>query len=339
MPSNDKAKLAALGLLALSGCVGGGDHADAPRVQAPSMEAMPDRSTPPARYTDSEDGYARPAQEGYADRGTNYPPPQDRPQPAYPERSYLERQSRQEAPPPDMPQGSGPRGTSGDVRYDEVGYAGVGAGSPGISGAVRGLPRGSYVEVTALDTGRTILVLVADQMAPGNRTIDLSPGAAQLLGVGEGAPVRVRRVDPPPPDQNALANGQAASPRLDAPQTLLTALRRKLGAPVASRPILPQPSNDVGASYAPPPRRPRPAASAPVPAPVASGGYFVQVAALSSRDRAVALSSSLGGGSVVQAGNVWRVRTGPYRDAASAQRARDALAARGYGGAQVVRDQ
>jgi rare lipoprotein A len=255
-----------------------------------------------------------------------------------------------------MPQGNGPRGSSDEARYDEVGYAGVGAGSAGISAASRALPRGAYAEVTSLDSGRTILVLIADDAAPGNRIVDLSRGAAQLLGVGEGAPVRVRRVDPSPPDQTALAQGQAASPRLDTPPVLLSGLRRKLGVagaasttpsrytppPATASPPPSAPGASYGApgaGYAPPAAN-RGARGVTVRDTVATpSGYFVQIATLSSRDRAVALAGSFGGGSVVQQGNLWRVRIGPYASAAAAQRARDGAAARGYGDARIVHDE
>src|SRR3546814_6033080 len=80
--------------------------------------------------------------------------------------------------------------------YDEVGYAGrYGddlAGKPtangetfdpaSISAAHKTLPLPSYVEVTALDTGRTILVRVNDRgPMVTDRLIGLSRGAAEQL--------------------------------------------------------------------------------------------------------------------------------------------------------------
>ena len=81
--------------------------------------------------------------------------------------------------------------------YDALGYAGWYGGESGnvtargerfrakaISGAHTTLPLPSYVEVTALDTGRTILLRVNDR-GPfvRGRIIDLSRGAAELLGI------------------------------------------------------------------------------------------------------------------------------------------------------------
>ena len=115
--------------------------------------------------------------------------------------------------------------------YDDVGYASwYGeelAGQPtangetfdpaAISAAHKTLPLPSYVEVTALDTGRRIIVRVNDRgpFALG-RIIDLSRGAAEELGMkAQGhAPVRVRRVEPSEKDRKRLREGKAAA-RID----------------------------------------------------------------------------------------------------------------------------
>ncbi|WP_235364809.1 septal ring lytic transglycosylase RlpA family protein [Sphingomonas sp. ERG5] len=295
--------------------------------------------------------------------GASYaPPPSGRPGPA--------QQARVPEPlPVDMPSGTGPRGTSGEQqRYDEVGYASwygeeVGGGRTAsgqpfnpaaITAAHNSLPLGSFVEVTALDSGRTIIALVNDR-GPGadDRLIDLSRGAAQLLGVNALAPVRVRLVNPPPPDQMALRQGQAASPRIDAPPSLLTALRRKLpvrATAAAPRPTAARPTATrsaplraaPGASYAPPgePRaRPAPLPSAPRQQAAATHGgpgLYVQVAALSNAGRAKALATQLGG-RVEMAGSIFRVQIGPFANNALAQRARDDVARRGYGDARIVK--
>ncbi len=104
----------------------------------------------------------------------------------------------------------------------------------GISAAHPTLPLPSYVEVTALDTGRTILLRVNDRgpFARG-RIIDLSRGAAQLLGVriqGHAA-VRVRQVDPAERDRDRLRRGKPAAARPDATPATLAALRARLAPP------------------------------------------------------------------------------------------------------------
>jgi rare lipoprotein A len=254
------------------------------------------------------------------------------------------------------PEGSGPRGTSGEQRYDAVGFAGVGDGTGdphAITASTDAVAQGSYVELTALDSGKTIVALVSGR-GTGGGVVGLSPGAAQLLGVDGGSTgVRVRAVTPTPQDQVALRAGRSAASRLDAPASLLTALRKRLpaGAPARGtqrpQPVA-RPMTQPGASYAPPrdtapipEPAPRPApsyaAQRTAPAPAAAG-WYVQVAALSSLQRAQALAASLGGGRVVSSGGIHRVQIGPYRSAATAAQARDDAARRGYGGARIVHD-
>lgn len=128
--------------------------------------------------------------------------------------------------------------------YDELGYAswyGSESGNMtangerfranGISAAHRTLPLPTYVEVTALDSGRTILVRINDRgpFARG-RIIDLSKGAAALLGVRtQGvAAVRVRRVEPPERDRAKLRDGKSAIARANVPEATLAMWRARL---------------------------------------------------------------------------------------------------------------
>jgi len=259
-------------------------------------------------------------------------------------------------PPPDLPQSAGPRGTSGEQRYDAVGFAGIGDGSgdpQAITASSDAVAQGSYVELTSLDSGKTIVALVSGH-GTGGGVVGLSPGAARLLGAeGGSAAIRVRGVTPTPQDQVALRNGHSAASRLDAPASLLVALRKRLPAAAPARAMqrpLPatRPAAQPGASYAPPRdsaplpepvAQPAPSYAPPraAPAPAASG-WYVQVAALSSLERAQALAASLGGGRVVSSGGLHRVQIGPYGDATTAARARDDAARRGYGGARIVHD-
>jgi rare lipoprotein A len=131
-----------------------------------------------------------------------------------------------------------------DPTFDVLGYAGwygsesgnrVALGEkfrPGwITAAHTTLPLPSYVEVTSLDTGQTIVVRVNDR-GPfvRGRVIDLSRGAAELLGVrAQGvAPVRVRRVDPPEPVRARLRRGKPAAERPRASDAVLANLRAQL---------------------------------------------------------------------------------------------------------------
>ena len=178
--------------------------------------------------------------------------------------------------------------TPADVmNYDAVGYAAVVAdGGGAISAAHHTLPLPSYVEVTSLDSGRTILVRV-DRRGPtdSNRVIALSPGAAAQLGLSDGATVRVRRVNPPEMERAALRAGGSAPERMATPQPLLAVLKRRLGPdePV-SLTTTPQVVGAQGQGSAPMPARapapiraavpqvyapvrPAPMQSAPQPAP------------------------------------------------------------------------
>ncbi|MBO9604039.1 MAG: SPOR domain-containing protein [Novosphingobium sp.] len=148
--------------------------------------------------------------------------------------------------------------TPADVwNYDQVGaIAPDPAGGGAISGSHHTLPIPSYVEVTSLDTGRTILVRL-ERRGPmnGNQLIGLSPGAIAQLGASPSTLVRVRRVNPPEPERAALRAGQSAPLRMDTPMSLVNVLRLKL----------------PGAGPVPMPSAPPPLASAAVP-PSNAGG-------------------------------------------------------------------
>lgn len=221
--------------------------------------------------------------------------------------------------------GEGPQGSSrlrpGEERYDRVGYAGYAGAGEGVFALSGVLPQGSHAEVTALDSGKTILILIRGQ---GNGLIELSGGAARQLGVSGNPPVRVRRVTVTGQDATLLAAGQAAPMRADAPPALLAGLRRRLGD---------TPREPVTT----PAERPTRPATRPTPRPTqaATRGLFVQVAALSSAVRARALADELGG-IVRPGGGVYRVQIGPYPNTSAAERARADVARRGYGDARIV---
>ncbi|WP_052071731.1 septal ring lytic transglycosylase RlpA family protein [Sphingopyxis sp. MWB1] len=131
-------------------------------------------------------------------------------------------------------------------RYDAVGYASWYGSESGnqtangekfrpdwITAAHTTLPLPTYVEVTALDTGRRILVRVNDRgpFAGRGRIIDLSKGAAEELGIrAQGhAPVRVRRVEPDEKDRQRLREGKPARRLPLISEGELQALRERLG--------------------------------------------------------------------------------------------------------------
>lgn len=252
--------------------------------------------------------------------------------------------------------------TPADVmNYDAVGYAGIGPdGGSTVSAAHRTLPLPSYVEVTAIDSGKTILVRV-ERRGPmtGKQLIELSPGAAAQLGLAgkASAPVRVRRMNPIEPDRAALRSGAPAPARMDTPKSLLTVLQRKLDLqdgvtrPVASVDPDPQPTT---AALPPKPEtkgkpkvaaKPKPAtpvaaapkpAPAPAPAAVTKGKFFVQVGAFSSKANAESAAKKAGG-AAAQSGKLWRVRIGPFSSEADAKGALAKAKSAGYTDARIQR--
>ncbi|MDP3905658.1 SPOR domain-containing protein [Novosphingobium sp.] len=244
------------------------------------------------------------------------------------------------------------------MNYDTVGYAGVGAdGGAGVSAAHRTLPLPSYVEVTSLDTGKTILVRVERRGPMTNaRLVDLSPAAAAQLGLTGGkAAVRVRRVNPPEPERALLRMGQSAPARMDTPQSLLNVLRRRLDGPGLPMPhpgptIAPTPLPTADPTVAPPVAKPLPKGKIPRVAPeappaieqiapppaAAAGSLVVQVGAFGDRARADAVAKR-SGGQVTRAGAVWRVRMGPFATQAQAQAALAKAKAAGYSEARIQR--
>ncbi|WP_298016402.1 septal ring lytic transglycosylase RlpA family protein [uncultured Parasphingopyxis sp.] len=277
--------------------------------------------------------------------------------------------------------------TPRDERYDQTGLAsyygnelagrqtanGERFDPARISAAHRTLPLPSYVEVTSLDTGRTILVRINDRgpFSP-DRIIDLSYGAAQQLGIIDRgtAPVRVRRVEPPEADRAALRSGRSAGDRMNASPQLLAALRDQFQRGGGTIPDAAPPSGANAANSAPPAATSRPpptfsatsqnsgvtwqtrepieevAGSRPTPsarpAPVASGsGYFVQLGAFSNAanaDRLARRAAQLGNVVVDTSGSVRRVRIGPYANSTEAQQALARARSAGYSDARIFRD-
>lgn len=258
---------------------------------------------------------------------------------------------------------------------DETGYAGLSADLDGVSIAHKTLPVPSYVELTDLGSGRTILARVIERGPMSNgRLVDLSCAAASQLDLSGArlVPVRVRRIRPTPPEAGALDRGERAAERLPAPKPMLAALNKRLpplpkdhGAgdpcadiPPASPPISARPV----ARPAPPPqvlpapvKKPvaeipatedgfiveqganrRAARAASAPdAPTGGPSFAVQAGAFSSKAKADVLARRIGG-HVEPAGKLYRVRTGPYASQAAAGRALATIRAKGFAEARIV---
>ncbi|WP_189620029.1 septal ring lytic transglycosylase RlpA family protein [Novosphingobium colocasiae] len=254
------------------------------------------------------------------------------------------------------------------LNYDAVGNASVGAADgAGITAAHKTLPLPCYVEVTALDTGRTILVRIERRGPMVNDTlIDLSPAAAAQLGVTPGShpAVRVRRVNPPEPERAALRQGGTAPLRMDTPEPLLKVLRRKLASqsplqpPPSTPPSMPKLPTDAPAVPAAPVAKapkpapkpvapPSPVAAKPAAAPVAAaapaapaaatapkaakGTLVVQIGAFASEANARALAGKLNA-NVSRSGKLWRVYAGPFASRGQASAALEKVKSAGYSG-------
>lgn len=262
------------------------------------------------------------------------------------------------------------------LNYDVVGFAAGTAPGSGISGSHRTLPLPSYVEVTALESGRTILVRL-DRRGPmtGSLLIELSSAAAAQLGIAAAprAPVRVRRVNPPEPERAALRAGQSAPLRMDTPASLLGVLKRRLeqqgaGTQISRTGPMPAPDklppvpdvkpNPATVATQPDPigqpevtpkplpkPAPKPAFVPPAALPVAKttaaapkGGWTIQLGAFSSRARAEALARQVGG-RVEPVGSLWRVRQGMQSTRSEADAALAKARAAGYKDATIQRVQ
>jgi rare lipoprotein A len=237
---------------------------------------------------------------------------------------------------------------SDQLNYDAVGHAAVAADvGQGIAAAHKTLPLPSYVEVTSLNTGKTILVRVEERGPMVNdRLIALSQAASVQLGLagGNGAPVRVRRVNPPEQERAMLRAGEAAPERMETPQALLKVLNRKLAENTPLAAAKPAPASAVAPQPVPARSVEKERVSTPeissaeptgkeAPAAADKHGLVVQVAAFSTEARAEAAAGALGA-NVSKPGKYWYVRLGPYASQADASAG---LAKAGYGDARIQR--
>jgi len=270
--------------------------------------------------------------------------------------------------------------TPADVAsYDEVGYASwYGEELSGkltangeiynpqwISAAHKTLPLPSYVEVTALETGRTILVRVNDRGPfTEDRLIDLSLGAARQLGIDRDGVfgVRVRKVNPNEQERAVLRRGDPATERIATPDSLLAILRKNLAKlPKPATPVRAAAMHGGSTPFAGSVGRPVPATAAgkrdgqfiveTAGRPVAAensvgnnyvgglpGSYVVQVAAFSEKSRADMLARKINATVMPdRTRSIWRVRYGPFASEQEAQAGLAQAQQRGYSGARVLR--
>lgn len=227
--------------------------------------------------------------------------------------------------------------TPGDtLNYDRVGYLAIedDAGS-GVTAAHRTLPLPSYAEITALDSGRTILVRI-ERRGPmrNDRLIALSSDAAVQLGSGEGTAIRMRRVNPPEEHRAELRADNPAPLRMDTPPGLLEVLKRRLpdkGSASLGDPRQEQVSGAVpkaGAITA------TATPTVPIEQPAKEGNFVVQIGAFAVRENADRLADKVGG-FIDTSGSLALVRTGPYLTRGQAEEALAKLKAAGYSDARL----
>ncbi|MCA8885923.1 MAG: septal ring lytic transglycosylase RlpA family protein [Hyphomonadaceae bacterium] len=183
----------------------------------------------------------------------------------------------------------------------------------------------SLVQVTNLENGREVIVRVNDRGPfTGDRLIDVSRGAANVLGFAEAghARVNVRYLGPAPRRVNMdgstapeSVHAPATQPPEEGPRTLLqqqTQTADLAGAPVAERPVY----------------RPN----------VTPGAFFVQVGAYSDPSNAQRVRDAVSAaGPVVvdtrttaSGAELFRVRVGPWASREEADAARRTLSTLGY---------
>lgn len=254
------------------------------------------------------------------------------------------------------------------LNYDRVGYAmaDTAADATGVTAAHRTLPLPSYIEVTSLESGRTILARV-ERRGPmtNDRLLALAPAAMAQLGIADGDAIRMRRVNPPEAHRAELRQGRAAPLRMDTPQGLLDVLKRRLPesgsaslrgharvqpvtVPVissvdpdaeAAEPVEPAPAAAESAEQ-PAAASPEPAPDSPIEEPLreemtaAQGRFVVQIGAFSVRANADRLAKEVGG-HVARSGSLNLVRVGPFANRGQAQDALAKLRTQGYSDALI----
>lgn len=254
------------------------------------------------------------------------------------------------------------------MNYDQVGSLAADSGA-GITASHHTLPLPSYVEVTSLVTGRTILARVERRGPMGSTDLlALAPAALAQLDAMAGTPVRVRRVNPPEDQRAMLRAGTPAPLRMDTPMSLVEVLKRKLpgqaavvtaSTPPAAAPKPPasvvsmvatptpqptpaiRPATRVAAASittapaaAKSPASPTPRATPARPAVAPSGKFEVQAAAFASAENARAAAGKLGA-KVSSIGRFYRVRTGPFASRAEAEASLAKVRAAGYSDARI----
>ena len=220
----------------------------------------------------------------------------------------------------------------------------------GVSAAHKTLPLPSIVRVTNLDNGRSLVVRINDR-GPfvGDRVIDMSRRAAQLLGFESQGTARVR-VQVMTQESKAIAQrAKAGKPQLSPADSPIKS------ANVATEPVAQQDlQQDYPVKVAQIPVTQVPVTSPPVvqepivqtqamQAPVLTPQVYVQAGAFSDKANAERVRvhlSTIGEITVTQfpvnGRDLFRVRVGPVGDAVSAERLLTQVVRAGYTNARTV---
>lgn len=202
----------------------------------------------------------------------------------------------------------------------------------GMTAAHKTLPLPSYVRVTNLDNGRSVILRVNDR-GPfySDRIIDLSFAAAKKLGYAESGTARVK-VEGIDPHEWWAAQGRPV------PMVLAQPKMANQPAPAVAQPVAVAASQPIE-QYTPPPEQ-HAAAVVPVQMDVkknaspAASGLYLQVAAFANPDAAELLKAKLSEtvpakvfiSSVVRNQQILhRVRLGPVETQAEAQQLQDSV--------------
>ena len=235
-----------------------------------------------------------------------------------------------------------------------------------LTAAHKTLPLPSMVEVTNTANGRRVLLRVNDRgpFADG-RIIDLSRGAAEALGllergVGE---VRVRYAGRAPrngggsvmSDGNARASSRSSASRSSTERPYTQVVREAAQQPQTRQPVTSRSSVPIPQQPLPPamPVRDVPVTSVPpsvtTSEPLGEASvstvpkFRVQVIAFDERAFADGIARRLGGDATVESferngRTLYRVVTGSFSQQSDAERARQAIIARGFAEALLIGD-
>ena len=229
-----------------------------------------------------------------------------------------------------------------------------------LTAAHRTLPMPSYVRVTNLENGRSVVLKINDRgpFAQG-RILDASRRSAQLLGFEQKGTARVRV-------QIMADESRAVAARLRS-GTMLASVGTPITSPafpketVSSEAILPPPGGAMTAPAATPAPLPRPALAAvprqavlapppPTPGevtvhPVGPTSIYVQAGAFAMFDNANRVRANLARignvnltSAMVNGKDIYRVRIGPILDVDQADKLLEWVIQAGYAGARIVVD-